>query len=43
MLILSHYKETSKDVASRVLKVQTDQGKTRSVKTGKGVAQGHYH
>lgn len=41
MIILNHYKEISKDVASRVLKVQIDQGETRSMKTGKGVAQGH--
>jgi len=41
MIILNHYKEISKDVASRVLKVRADQGETRSVKTGKGVAQGH--
>jgi hypothetical protein len=41
MTILNHYKEISKDVASRVLKIQMDQGETRSVKIGKGVAQGH--
>jgi hypothetical protein len=34
MKILNHYKEISKDVTSRVLKVQMDQEETRSVKTG---------
>jgi len=41
LIILNHYKEISKDVASSVLKVQIDQGETRSMKTRKGVAQGH--
>jgi hypothetical protein len=41
MITLNPYKEISKDVASGVLKEQMDLGETTSVKTGKGVAQGH--